>query len=190
MDSPKEKAYESMPEDLDAYIHVSSPGVLAVVVSLLVMLISVIVWGFAGTLPVTETVTGLVVDYATFEKNKPEFMKEIAPEEKGGIVVFCFVDASRYNGQAIKEFDDDAVLKLPDQSTCKGTIELRVGVPLSMQQAQAILFDNEWVTERCVAQNYNWWLIIRPEEDLSKYAFTLAEVTLLTEEVPPIQFLM
>ena len=33
-------------------------------------------------------------------------------------------------------------------------------------------------------------LTIRPDEDLGQYAFTLSEVTLLTEEVPPIRFLM
>ena len=59
-----------------------------------------------------------------------------------------------------------------------------------MEKAKHILFDNEWVLEKCVSQDYNWFLVIRPEEDLSRYAFTLAEVTLLTEEVAPIRFLM
>ena len=59
-----------------------------------------------------------------------------------------------------------------------------------MEQAKNILFENEWVLSRCVSQDYNWFLVIRPEEDLSQYAFTLAEVTIVTEEVAPIRFLM
>ena len=59
-----------------------------------------------------------------------------------------------------------------------------------MEEAKKVLFGNDWVTEQCVKQNYNWCLVIRPSEDLSQYVFTLAEVTLLTDEVAPISFLL
>ena len=177
-------------EELSEYIRVTSPGVLVVIVSLLVLLTTVIIWGFAGTLPVTETVTGVVVDTARYAQLYPDQADKIPAVEEGEIVVFCFVDASRYNGQAIREFGDDAELRMPDQNTYKGKIETRVMVPVSMEEAGKILFNNEWVLEKCVSQNYNWFLVIRPTEDLSRYTFTLSEVTLLTEEVAPIHFLM
>ena len=186
-------------EELNEYIRVTSPGTLVVILSLLVLLVSVIIWGFVGTLPVTDTVTGLVVDTARYVKINPEGaekagliaekVKQIADRE-GEILVFCFVDASRYNGQAIKEFGDQVSLKTPDQNQFSGTVETWIEAPVSMEEAKSILFDNEWVLEKCVSQDYNWFLVIRPNEDLSRYAFTLAEVTFLTEEVAPIRFLM
>lgn len=175
-------------EELSEYIHAMKPGLAAVIVSLLVLLVAVIVWGFAGTLPVTETVLGLTVDSSDYDLDEKTKKKMFSDEE--GLFVVCFVDASRFNGQAIREFGDEAVLKMPDQRTFKGKIESRIMVPISREEAKTILFDNEWVLNQCVKQNYNWMLTIRPDEDLGQYAFTLSEVTLLTEEVPPIRFLM
>ena len=176
-------------EDLNEYIRVASPGTIIVILSLLILLVSTILWGFIGTLPVTETVTGLVVDTTLYRKLYPE-KAEVLPDGRGEILVLCFVDASRYNGQAIKAFGDEAALRMPDQNTFTGTIETRFQAPVSMEQAKNILFENEWVLSRCVSQDYNWFLVIRPEEDLSQYAFTLAKVTIVTEEVAPIRFLM
>ena len=100
------------------------------------------------------------------------------------------MDASRYNGQAIKESGDQVSFKMPDQTTFTGTIETRSQAPVSTVRAKGILFDNEWVLEKCANQDYNWLLVIRPDDDISRYTFTLADVTLLTDEVAPIQFLM
>jgi len=212
----KRDNHEMTQEGLDEYIRVSRPSVLVVIISLVVVLVAVIVWGFVGTLPVTETITGIVVDASKYEEIDPESLEafregkgfkeaatskdekeasNVTAEPDAGelnkdIVVFCFLDASRYNGQAIADFGSEAVLKMPDQTTYKGTVESRFLEPVSMEDAQTILFDNDWVLGQCVKQAYSWWLIIRPEEDISKYAFTLTDVTLLTEEVAPIQFLM
>ena len=177
-------------EDLGEYIRVTSPGVLVVIVSLLVMLAAVMIWGAVGTLPVTETVTGLVVDASQYAKFYPDMVDNLPAVKNGDILVFCFVDASRYNGQAIREFGEDAVFRMPDQKTYKGKIDMWYKAPISMEEAKKVLFENDWVKEQCVTQNYNWWLVIRPTEDLSQYAFTLAEVTLLTDEVAPISFLL
>ena len=181
---------EASKEDLSEYIHSCSPGILVVIISLLMLLVATIVWGFAGTLPVTETVTGLVVDRDSYLKRYPDKANILGDDENVKALVLCFVDASRFNGQAIKEFGDDAVLKMPDQNTFRGKIETRYMVPMSMDEAKELLFDNEWVQEQCVKQNYNWMLTVQPTQDLSQYAFTLAEVTLLTEEVPPIRLLV
>lgn len=181
---------EGTGEDLNEYIRVTSPGVLVVIVALFVMLAAVIVWGFIGTLPVTETVTGLVVNTAAYAKMYPEKADDLPSVEEGEVLVYCFVDASRYNGQAIRDFGDDVSLRMPDQKSYKGKIDSVFRAPVSREEAKKILFDNEWVLDECVAQDYNWWLTIRPTEDMSQYVFTLSEVTLLTDEVAPIYFLM
>lgn len=197
-----DKVREGTQEGLDEYIRVSRPSVLVVIISLLVVLVAVIVWGLLGTLPVTETVTGVVIDpelYGVLEQadvnNMDDYteikraMKQLE-NDPSKILIYCFVDASRFNGQAIEKFGDEAIIKMPDQKQFKGVIRTSTIAPISTEEAKVVLFDNQWVTEECVAQSYNWWLIIEPLEDLSDYVFTLADVTLLTEEVAPIQFLM
>jgi len=181
---------EKPQEELDEYIRVSRPGVIVVIISLLVILAAVIAWGFVGTLPVTETVTGPVIDPTYYSKTvleKNPYFKKI---DDKAIRIFCFIDASRYNGLAIEAFGEEVVLKMPDQKTFKGKIETHIKAPISREEAQKILFGNEWVTEQCVKQNYSWWLVIRPEENMKDYTFTLSEVTILTDEVAPITFLM
>ena len=182
--------YDSPAEGLDEYIRVSRPSLLVVIISLLITLVAVIVWGFAGTLPVTETVKGAVVDSAVYAEIYPEKEKYMAGKDIDGIMVFCFIDASRYNGQAVSDFAEEALMKMPDQKTFKGKIETRGIAPVSREDARTFLFNHEWVLEQCVKQDYSWWLAIRPEDDLSSYNFTLAEVTFVTEEIAPIRFLM
>ena len=183
------RGQEAGQEELNEYIRVASPGTFIVILSLLILAAAMIIWGFTGTLPVTETVTGLVIDtaqYSQLNSGKPD----IIPDGEDAFLILCFVDASRYNGQAIKEFGDQVSFKMPDQTTFTGTIETRSQAPVSKVRAKGILFDNEWVLEKCANQDYNWLLVIRPDDDISRYTFTLADVTLLTDEVAPIQFLM
>jgi hypothetical protein len=178
-------------EDLNEYIHAARPGLVVVIIALLVLSTAVIVWGFTGTLPVTETVTGLVIDKDSYlEHYHGEDADRILKAEDSRNMILCFVDASRFNGQAIKEFGDEAVIKMADQNVLKGKINTRYRVPISMEEAADILLGNEWVLEQCVKQNYNWLLLIEPNDEIPQYAFTLAEVTLLTEEVKPIRFLL
>lgn len=175
-------------EDLSEYIHASRPGVWVVTISLLLIFIAVVFWGFMGTLPVTETVTGIVVNTNEYREMYPD--SGILTGDVGEIMVYCFVDASRYNGQAIKDMGDNAVMKMPDQTTYTGKIERRFKEPVSKDAARNILFGNEWLADKCVEQDYNWILSIRPDQNVSKYAYTLTEVTLLVEEVPPIRLLL
>lgn len=191
--SKKQESFEGTQEDLDEYIRVSRPSVVVVIISLLLVLVAVLVWGFIGKIPVNETVTGIVIDNTLYEQLYPEEverLKKVQDFEIGNIMVYCFLDASRYNGNALKEFGDEAVLKMPDQKTFRGKIESHFLTPVSREEAKKILFDDEWLTEQCVKQNYIWWLTIRPDDDLSKYAQTLSEVTILTDEVAPISFLI
>jgi hypothetical protein len=184
-----QRGQEGSQEDLNEYIRVTGPGTIVMIVSLLILLVALIIWGFVGTLPVTETVTGLVTDAAMNDVHD-QIKMELPQYGKGDVRVLCFVDASRYNGQAVNDFDDKVNLKMPDQTTFSGTIETRFMEPLSGEAAKSLLFDNGWVLDKCINADYNWLLVIRPDEDISKYVLTLTDVKLVTEEVPPIRFLM
>lgn len=201
-DEEERKMRQAGQEDLNEYIRATKPGTLIVILSLLILTVSTIVWGFAGTLPVTETVTGVALDKAAYEEalqggstrqatggifgEEPETDHDEAKE----IVILCFVDAFRYNGQAVKNFSDKVKLVMPDQNEYTGTIEKMFNVPVSTEEAKEILFGNEWAVQKCISQDYSWLLVIRPDEDLSQYTVTLTDVTFLTEEVAPIRFLM
>ena len=187
-------------ENLDEYIRVSKPGTKIVLTALLIVLAAVIVWGLIGKLPVTISVKGLVVsrttveaqyraqikNYEETEEADPADTAEIAAE---GSVIFCFIDASRFNKTQVRNFAETAMIEMPDGYRLTGTIRTRVGVPLSREDCKTILFNNEWVTERCVQTDYSWWLIIEPDESIGNYDFILSDVTFVTEEVAPISFL-
>lgn len=185
----------SYSENLDEYIRVSRPGTKIVLAALLIVLAAVIVWGLIGKLPVTETVKGLVVNQEMAEelysaeddeKKLDVYTKEYPVSDYR---IYCFVDASRYNMTQVRNFVEKAVIEMPDQHRLTGKIVSSIGVPLSKQACEEILFGNEWVTERSVQSDYSWWLIIEPDEDVRDYAFMLSEVTIVTEEVAPISFL-
>ncbi|MGX8729006.1 MAG: hypothetical protein ACSW75_05490, partial [Lachnospiraceae bacterium] len=62
--------------------------------------------------------------------------------------------------------------------------------PVNRTQAYEILFQNDWLAENCVKGEYSWPVLIRPNEDISAYEFNLANVTIVTDEVAPIRFLV
>ena len=189
-DDEQIRSQERGQDELNEYIRVISPGTFVVILAMLILVAAVITWGLIGTLPVTETVTGLVIDTTQYGQINPEGRSGLPSGLTEGMLILSFVDASRYNGQAIESFGNQVRLKMPDQEICTGTIEAMAAAPVSMEKAKKILFDNDWILGQCVSQNYNWMLVIRPDQDLSQYVFTLAEVTFVTEEVAPIRFLM
>ena len=183
---------------LDDYIRISSPGVIITTFAMALVVVAVIVWGVTGRLPVKETVTGVVLDpneeytdtvgmnyidqleYAQTESNTNEDLR-----------VICFLDASRFNLDAVEKVGEKVVLEMPDHSKFTGTIEAKAKpVPISRAQAYETLFYNDWLTENCIRSEYSWLVIIKPDKDLAAYEFTLANVTFVTDEVVPISFLL
>ena len=58
----KTKETANSREGLDDYVRISSPGIVITIFALVLVTAAVIVWGLIGKLPVTETVTGVVLD--------------------------------------------------------------------------------------------------------------------------------
>lgn len=192
------KEYEAKSENensrdgLDEYIRVSKPGMLVIIGALLILVAAVLIWGFVGKLPVTETVTGVVYNPQKLRDYgyKRDSVLNSDVEIKDETLVYCFVGASRFNGEAVRNFTDSVQLIMPDQSRFTGKIIDIFDLPISKAEAQEILLDNEWVTEQCVKQDYNWGIMIKPDQDIEQYEFMLTQVTLITEEVKPITFLL
>ncbi|MBQ7487223.1 MAG: hypothetical protein IJT77_07000 [Clostridia bacterium] len=194
----KAKETANSRDGLDDYIRVSSPGVTITIFAMVLVVAAIIVWGMIGKLPVTATVTGVVLDpykdYTSTIGMKYEDQIEAAITEgntNDNILVVCFLDASRFNLEAVEKVGEKVTLEMPDHSKYTGRIEAKANqVPINRAQAHETLFNNDWLTENCIESEYSWPVIIKPNEDLADYEFTLAQVTFITEEVAPISFLV
>lgn len=198
----KENANETAnaKDGLDDYIRISSPGILATIAAMVLVVTALIVWGLTGRLPVTETVTGVVADATKDYASGMNYMKKInVSESKEGknenIYVLCFLDASRFNLDTVRKIgektNDSVVLEMPDHTKFTGKIVMKQdSVPVNRAQAYEILFANDWLADTCIKGEYSWPVLIRPDEDLSAYEFTLANVTIVTDEIAPFQLLV
>ena len=194
----KAKETANSRDGLDDYIRVSSPGVTAVIIALTVLVAAVIAWGLIGRLPVTETVTGFIADgtkdYAAStgqELLQQAYGGETKEGSKEHMLVLCFLDASRFNLDAVQKVGSQAIVETPDHNKFTGSIA-KIGntTPLSRLQAQELLFLNEWLADNCIPGEYSWPVFIKPDEDVSAYEFTLAKVTFVTDEIAPIRLLV
>ena len=154
---------------------------------MLLVLVATVVWGFIGKIPVTTTVTGCVVDSEQIVRDADQ--NEDADHDVKGPWIVCYVDSSKYSADQIQQFGDDVTITMPDRATLKGKIEGVSAFPLSREEASKYLENGEWVAEQCVNSNYSWGLAIHVHEDISGRMFTTPEVTIITDEVPPIRFL-
>lgn len=180
----QEDKRRSSTDDLDDYIRVSSPGLLIIIGVLSLMVVATIAWGFIGKIPVTATVTGCVVDS---EQVAGEYAQD--GDDSKGPWILCFVDSTKYSAEQIEKFGNDVTITMPDRTTYKGVIERVTEYPLSRDETRGYLKNGEWVAEQCVNSNYSWGLAIHVHEDISGRLFTTPEVTIITDEVPPIRFL-
>ena len=177
-------------DGLDEYIRVCSPGLLIIVGALSLILVATVVWGFTGTLPVTLSVTGCVVD-SELASQAEALSEDKNTSADGGqkAWVVCYVDSSKYSAEQITKFDDDVTISMPDRTTFKGKIALLSPYPMSRDEAQLFLQDGKWVADQCVTSDYSWGIAIQVEDDISEHMFTTPQVTIVTDEVPPIRFL-
>lgn len=173
--------------ELDDYIHIASPGILMAVIAMLIVVGAIIVWGFTGTLPVKETVTGVTLDLANDFADPKNNDADV--DNKSNIYILCFLDANLFTPEKFSKIESNVVLEMPDHSVFTGTIEQITVSPLSREQAGTYFHEFDWFEEKCVSQDYSWGVKIRPDEDMSDYVYTLTDVTFVTDQVRPIHFL-
>ena len=68
-------------------------------------------------------------------------------------------------------------------------IEAVSAIPLNREEARAYLNDGAWIAEECIDSNYSWGIAVHVHDDISNHLFTTPDVTIITDEVPPIRFL-
>lgn len=156
------------PEKLNEYIRVTPSGGVFVIIALAIFVVTLFIWGFYGTIPVTETVTGVV-------------------DGSNNNNITCFMDANRFSKELLTE--KQAVIRMTDGTTVNGTVTSVASTPLSKEEA-VVLIDNDWLSSNLVTDNYSQLISINPGQELSNYSYQLVQVSVITEEVRPISFLM
>ena len=174
-------------DGLDEYIRVSSPGLLVIIGALLLVLVATVAWGFTGRIPVTLEVTGCVVDSKVATLALGKQADAAGGQERAWVV--CYVDSSRYSADQIAGFKEGVTLAMPDRTSFKGTIAYVTPYPLSRDEARGYLEGSQWVAERCASSDYSWGVLVRVDDDIAEHMYTTPQVTMTTEEVPPIRFL-
>ena len=181
-------------ESLEEYIRVASPGTLVVVVSLLVVFLAFLIWGFIGELPVTKKVNGFVEDYNVINVMMDEKYSEDDYEVGQGDIaadmhIVCLIDSDEYELSEVKDFDDEVVIKMHDKRKIKGRITGVNSLPVNKEDSSIFFLENEWAIQKCFKGDYDWIIEITCDENIEDDCFTMAEVTFTTEKVSPISFL-
>jgi hypothetical protein len=155
----------SSPDQLDEYIKVSNPGIWIVLIAFLVLAASVLVWGFTGTLPKTLTVNGIM------EENKQ---------------VVCFVDANALSN----DIEGCKVQITAAGNTAYSGLVSKVSLnPYSVTEI-ANAYESDWVVQRLVTSDYSYAVTVDLSGSPGYTAGTILGVTIITEEVKPISYLL
>ena len=155
------------PEKINEYVRIAGPGTYALITALVIVTIAIFLWGFTGSLPLTESVSGLV-------------------DNDGSNYVLCYVDATRYTRD--KLVDKEALVLMPDGTSVSGKVFSVGDLPVSKEEISKEL-ESDWLTSNLVVNNYSRpvWIIV--DDSIAQYFGQLTEVKIITDEVRPISFL-
>ena len=156
------------PERLNEYIRVANPGTWVMVSGLVLVLVAFIAWGFIGTIPKSVTFKGVV-------------------DESTNYCLDIVVDASQFSGKNL--VGKEAAYKLPSGATGRAKVIRTTETPLSREEMAGVLED-DFLSSSLVNSDYSYILLVEPEEDLSEHGLEIGQVTVITEEVRPISFLL
>lgn len=116
----------SNPEQLDRMIVISSPLSWLALVAVLVVIVATVVWSIVGTLPTTETVSGMIVDtsnvnsiYSESAGTLEKYCKEVGDDVKSGDKI-----------AEIKQTDGTIKTVNADQDGVLSIFSLEIGAPV------------------------------------------------------------
>ena len=175
----KEETYS--PGKLNEYIRIGSAGGYVMIAALILLVAAIIIWGFAGKIPVTLTEYGVVS----------------GPRKETKMCV-CFVDVNKNTGM-IPE-GNEVNVRMADGKTVKGHVQYMSQYPESSDEVRdsygnddpntTVNFD-EWMLEKLLENStYSYYLTIETDEDISEYWHQVVDVTIIINEVRPISFLV
>ena len=156
------------PERLNEYIRVAKPGTWVMVSGLLLVLVAFIAWGFIGTIPKSVTLKGVV-------------------DESTNYSLDVVVDASQFSGKSL--VGKEATYRLPSGATGKAKVTKATETPMSREEMTNVL-ESDFLASSLVDSDYSYVLLVQPEENLSDHGLEIGQVTVITDEVQPVSFLL
>ena len=166
------------PENLNEHIRIATPSAWIGIIALSILVLSIFVFGFSGTVPVHYSVKGVGVCL----ENKGEFVN----------AVVCLVDPADITAGDLQ--DKYAAVTFRDGSTASGTTQLLYHLPQSLDDARKELtrygLDNEWIYSQLPQYPYLYILLIRLDEELdATLNGEIAEASIIIREVRPYVYL-
>ena len=156
------------PEKINEYIRVGNPGYFIMILAMVVVVAAILIWGLTGTLPVTETVPGVV-------------------DASNNNHVSCFVDASSFSAEGL--LGNKVSIRMSDRKVVSGKVEDVRDVPVSEEEAYEMI-QNDWLSSNLITSNYSYIVSIIPDEDLSFYSYEITDVSIITENLRPVELLI
>lgn len=150
----------STPDQLNDYIKVSNPRVWMVLAALFILLASVIIWGFAGSLPTTVRCDGVVLN--------------------GSAV--CYV--SLEDAEPLRA--GQQVTAVNDSFECSGQISQISAVPLSAAEIDTELH-SDYLFQKLISADYAVKVSLALDTCVPADG-TLLEVRIVTDALRPIDF--
>lgn len=137
-----------------------------VLAAVLILLVTSLVWSFAGTLPVSITCKGFA--------------------GKDGPACFLLVSPQVMQTREIDPGDAVRVTR-PTGVTIRGTVRDVSAAPLTLEELSGIV-DNDWIFHEVQAGDYNYCIDVELESDLKQDEMVDAVITV--EHVRPIALLL
>ena len=183
------------PEELDAYIRVVRPGMLILVIALALVLVALIVWGYTGTLPVTKSVSGVMTSienrmensYTHYDRDSLAAEKGMPADQLQRYDAYFFLNAYEFSGDDL--LGKEIIVSRPGKNAVRGIVATVEPVPYTREEILSE-FGSQWVVDNCVESDYSWVVAGRLDSDEYDESWALVDVTIVTENVHPISFLM
>lgn len=170
-------------EKLNEYMRFGSAGGYILIGALIIAIISLLIWGFTGTIQITISEAGIVSE---MESDSHICLSFVDIDENTGIIP---------EGKAVS-------IRMPDGKTVPGTLGFFSTVPYSAEELRRTYSSEETYAERTSAFsdwvmdklldgcNYAYLIRIDTQEDISDYWHQLVQLTIVMDEVRPISFLL
>ncbi|MBQ6398927.1 MAG: hypothetical protein IJI21_02285 [Clostridia bacterium] len=183
------------PEELDTYIRIVSPGTLILVTALALVLAALMIWGCTGTLPVTKRASGVMISIENRRENARAYDGRIIFAEKQNLPAeelrrcdACFfLNAHEFSGDELT--GRDVIISRPGKNAVRGVVASVEPVPYTREEILSE-FGSRWVVDSCVESDYSWVVTARLDGNEYDQSRTLVDVTIVTDNVRPISFLL
>ena len=156
----------SQQDKIGPYVNTARMMPWLTLVAVLILLLSFLVWSFAGTLPISVSCRGVCPDYG------PACYFFVSPQQmqKHKVEVGDFVRVTRPNGEALQ-----------------GKITEVSSTPMSQGELSEII-DDDWLLEEVSASEYNYYLYAEVNGSLE--AADLLDAVITVDNVRPIMLLV